>query len=88
MNKPEKKFRAGAVSAVIWKNHTQKNNKEFSFHTISLERNYKDGQGNWKSSSSLRLSDLPKACLVLNKAFEHLVVSSQDSQISEQDVAV
>ncbi len=77
MNKPEKKFRAGAVSATIWKNEGQKGPKSFSFHTISLERSYKDQQGNWKTTSSLRLGDLPRAKLVLNKAFEYLVVNEE-----------
>jgi len=44
-NKPEKKYKAGAVSATVWKNEGQKNGKNFAFHTISLARNYKDQSG-------------------------------------------
>ena len=30
----------------------------------------------WKSTASLRVNDLPKAALVLNKAYEYLVLRS------------
>jgi len=87
MNKPEKKFRAGAISATIWKNVGEKNGAEYSFNTIALSRSYKDKDGQWKSSGSLRLTDLPRAALVLNKAYEHLVISSDSAlTVSEEDV--
>jgi hypothetical protein len=73
---PEKKFRAGAVSATVWKNDRQRATGEtFSYHTISLDRRYKDQGGNWKSAGSFRLQDLPKATLVLQEAYRYLVLN-------------
>lgn len=87
MNKPEKKFRAGAISATIWKNAGEKNGSEYAFNTITLSRSYKDKAGQWKTSGSLRLTDLPRAALVLNKAYEHLVISDAVSPtVIEEDV--
>jgi hypothetical protein len=78
---PEKKFRAGAVCATIWKNDSQRATGEtFSYHTIALERSYKDKTGNWKSASSMRLQDLPKAALVLQEAYRHLVLSGAHAE--------
>ncbi len=77
-NLPEKKFKAGAISATIWKNEVTKDGKVMTFRTVSLERNYKDKEGNWKSTSGLRTTDLPKASLVLNKAYEYIVTSEGD----------
>jgi hypothetical protein len=78
---PEKRFRAGAVSATVWKNDRQRATGEaFSYHTVSLDRRYKDQTGNWKSASSLRLQDLPKAALVLNEAFRYLSLSGTGSE--------
>ncbi len=72
---PEKKFRAGAISATIWQNDGQrKDGTVASFNTISFERGYKDKEGNWKSTSSLRVADIPRAVVVLNKAYEYLVM--------------
>lgn len=70
-NTPVKKFRAGAVSATIWTN-TSKEGGEYN--TVSFERGYKDKDGAWKSTSSLRLNDLPKAALVLTKAYEYIAL--------------
>lgn len=87
MNKPEKKFRAGAISATIWKNVGEKNGAEYAFNTITLGRSYKDKDGQWKTSGSLRLTDLPRAALVLNKAYEHLVISNESAvTVSEEDL--
>jgi hypothetical protein len=78
---PERKFRAGAVSATVWKNDRQRATGEtFSYHTISLDRRYKDQTGSWKSASSFRLQDLPKVTLVLNEAFRYLSLSGVEAE--------
>jgi len=78
---PEKKIRAGGVTATVWKNDRQRATGEtFSYHTISLDRSYKDQTGNWKTASSMRLQDLPKAALVLNEAFRYLSLSGTGSE--------
>ena len=77
-NSPEKKFRAGAIVATRWKNNVEKEGKTFEFKTVSLERNYKDKNDEWQSTSNLRLNDVPKAVLVLNKAYEYLALKEQD----------
>ena len=71
---PVKKFTTGAISATIWLNSTTKDGKDIEYNTVSFERRYKDKEGNWKSSNSLRQTDLPKALVVLQKAYEHLVL--------------
>ncbi|HII72072.1 TPA: hypothetical protein HA265_04930 [Candidatus Woesearchaeota archaeon] len=77
-NVPEKKFRAGAISATIWKNVHEKDGKSFEVRSIQFERAYKDKDSDeWKSTSSLRAMDLPKAVVVLNKAYEYLVMNNQ-----------
>ena len=81
MNQPEKKFVAGAVSATVWKNEGKNAEGEATeFNTISVDRSYKDKDGEWKSTNSLRISDLPKMALVANKAFEYL--SLKDGEAS------
>jgi hypothetical protein len=75
-NLPEKKFRAGAITATIWKNTSQNGDGEYS--TISFERSYKDKNDNWQTTNSLRVNDLPKAKLVLNKAYEYLVLNKEE----------
>ena len=81
-NVPEKKFRAGPISATIWRNIGEKG----SYSTVQLSRNYKDASDTWKSTGSLRLNDLPKAIVTLNKAYEYLVLKEQGTQRLEEDV--
>lgn len=78
-NLPEKKFRAGAISATVWRNTiTKKDGSPADIMTVSFDRRYKDKETEeWKSTKSLRSSDLPKAVVVLNKAYEYLVLNSQ-----------
>lgn len=76
---PEKKFRAGAISITIWRNETAKG----SYCTAQLDRSYKDKNNEWKRTASMRLSDLPKAALLLDKAYEYLVLKNQGATEKE-----
>lgn len=80
-NIPEKKFSTGAISATIWKNERQsKDGKAFEVRTVSLQRRYTDKAGQWQTSSTLRLADLPKAALVLEEAYKFLVLSGHSDE--------
>ena len=88
VNAPEKKFSTGVISATIWKNSGTSNKGEpVEFRTISLQRRYTNDNGEWKSTSSLRINDLPKASLVLNKAYEHLVIKEQTDSLDSAEIS-
>ena len=79
-NQPEKKFRAGAVSATVWLNQAQtKEGKSTAYRTISIERSYKDKNEQWQNTNSMRVNDLPRATLVLTKAYEYLAMRESES---------
>ena len=82
-NLPEKKFSTGVISATIWKNQgvSKRNNEPIEYKTISLQRRYQDKDGVWKSTNSLRINDLPKASLVLDKAYEYIVLKDNSEQL-------
>ena len=82
---PEKKFTTGAIQVSVWKNEgTSKDGQKTEFRTINLQRRYTDKQGNWKSTNSFRINDLPRAALALNKAYEYIVLKEQDNEIVEE----
>ena len=95
-NKPKKKFNAGAISATIWENQAvnKTNGSPVSYSTISLQRGYKDKDGAWKSTNSLRVADIPKAILVLQKAYEDLTLrqfegqSHGSSPVSDEEIVM
>ncbi|MFW6230762.1 MAG: hypothetical protein ACOC32_01930 [Nanoarchaeota archaeon] len=75
--KPEKEFSSGAIRATIWSNEgTSREGKPVVFQTVSFERTYKDKNGEWKTTSALRVNDIPRASLVLNKAYEYLAINN------------
>ena len=88
-NQPEKKFRAGAISATVWLNQGQnkKTGEAVSYRTISLQRGYKDKNDQWQNTNSFRVNDLPRAAVVLKQAYEFLVTAQQDSAtVTEEPV--
>ncbi|MFW5746384.1 MAG: hypothetical protein ACOCWQ_02410 [Nanoarchaeota archaeon] len=79
-NLPEKRIAAGAISIAIWRNQMQrKDGTTAEYSTISIDRNYRDKDGNWKSTNKLRLNDLPKAAMALNRAYEYLIFDHQET---------
>ena len=74
--KPEAKFRAGSITATVWKNTgTTKDKNDYEFLTCNVERNYKDKDENWQKTSSFRTDELPKVMLVSSKAYEFMALS-------------
>ena len=86
-NVPEKKFSTGVITATVWQNHGKgRNGEAVAYRTVSLQRRYKDKNGIWQSANSLRINDLPKASLVLQKAYEYLVLrETQDTSVDYVD---
>lgn len=83
MTMPKQKFKAGAIAATVWGNETLKEGEVVTYSTVSLDRSYKDKKtGEWKQTNSLRVSDIPRATLVLNKAYEYLVLNGH---LAEQE---
>lgn len=73
MSKPEKVFKAGAVRASIFRNEIVRDGKPISIAKVVLEVRYKDKNGEWKSSNSFSLNELPKASTALQQAYEYLL---------------
>ena len=74
-NLPEKKFSTGGLTATVWENQGKnRSGIDVSYRTVSFQRRYMDKNGEWQSTSTLRVNDIPKASLVLQKAYEYLVM--------------
>jgi len=51
---PVARLRIGLINASIWQRSTDKG----TFHSVSFERRYKDGSGNWQTTHSFDTNDL------------------------------
>jgi len=83
-NKPIKEFRAGSVRATLWENSRSKDDREFSVISVTIERRYQDGQGEWKATNSFSRNELPLVQLVAAKAFEFIAVTERDPRQEAQ----
>ena len=82
--KPEKEFKVGAVHVSIWSNPRQTGDgRMFNSQKITLERVYRENMGNFKSTNSLEINDIPKAILALKKAYEYLTFICQKPTTTE-----
>jgi hypothetical protein len=88
MAKPEKRFRCGGCEAAIFENEISRNGDTVKVKKVSFQKRYKDKDGEWKSTQSLDVNDLPKAILALSSAYEHIVLNdgSSDNGIPEEKV--
>lgn len=73
--RPIKSIRSCGVKASVWENKVD----NAVFYSVSIERSYKNKQDQWQTTSSLRVNDLPKAILVLNKCYEFLVIGNENT---------
>jgi hypothetical protein len=65
---PVAKFRSFNISAAVWKQE-----KGFS---VSINKTYKKDDGTYEDTTTFFQDDLPRLCLVANKAFEFMALNS------------
>jgi hypothetical protein len=53
-NKPVKQFRIGLISAAVWRREAGGN----TFYSVTIDRSYKDEDGNWQRTNSYDVGDL------------------------------
>lgn len=75
--KPVAKIRAGTISCAIWQNDIVVSGRKVVALKASVERRYKDADGEWKSSTSMSVNEIPRAVLCLQKAFEYIIEHSK-----------
>ena len=64
--KPVKSFRLRGISASVFENTAKTKDREVTFHKVSLQRTYRDGD-EWKNTTSFGRDDLPIARLLLEQ---------------------
>ncbi len=75
---PIGKFKAGQVSSAVWKNEIQVKGAPVTVLKATVQRRYKDKDGNWQSSGSLSRNEIPLAIYCLQKAFEKIIETQHE----------
>jgi hypothetical protein len=86
--RPVAKFRAGQVSAAIWENEITANGRKVTMLKATVERRFKDKDGQWKSSNGFSRNEIPLAIYCLQKSFEHIIGAQQDEDGSVEEETV
>ena len=68
------KLRAGACTVTVFANVHRDGDEQVTLYSVALRRAYKDQQGRFQYTTSLRANDIPKAMLVLARAYTQLVL--------------
>ncbi|MBN2420649.1 hypothetical protein JXB27_00015 [Candidatus Woesearchaeota archaeon] len=79
MDKPEKVFKAGVIQASVFRNERKVNGVDTYIPSVSFQKRYQE-EGQWKTTGVLDTRDLPKAVLVLSKAFDYLVSKGDEEE--------
>ncbi|GMW04000.1 MAG: hypothetical protein AMXMBFR84_51340 [Candidatus Hydrogenedentota bacterium] len=84
--RPEKKFRVGAIAASVWKRvNSTSDGRSFEAYQVSLDRTWLDKDGQYRSSNTYGMNDIPKAVLAMELAYEYIATKSSDGDGKEQD---
>jgi len=69
---PAKRFSRGRCSVSIFFNEVQKEGQTIRIPKSVFQKRYQDKNGDWQTTTGLDTSDIPKAILCLNDAFDYL----------------
>lgn len=86
MARPEKSFKCGGCEAAVFGNEIVKGGKTATIKKVVFQKRYKSAEGEWKSTHSLDINEIPKAMLVLFKAYEYLHSGNGDESSDHSDM--
>ena len=85
-NKPIAKFRAGQVSAALWENDIKVDGHDRTIVKATVERRYKDRDGEWKSSGSFNRNEVALAIWCLQRCLDAMIENSSEFEVEEVSV--
>ena len=81
--KPVKVFRLRGVSASVFQNHAKREDRTVTFHKVSLQRTYKDGD-EFKKTTSFGRDDLPVCVHVMQQAWA-FILDAESKRTSDEE---
>jgi len=78
MTQPEKRISIGSCTASVFANTMNGPNGSFTKQTVTLQKFYKDKEGNDQYTNSYDLNDLFKLELAIKKAIEYVLFEKKE----------
>lgn len=82
--KPVQVYRLRGISVSVFANQAQREGRESTYHKVSIQRTYKDGE-EFKTTTSLSRDDLPVASMLLSRAWEYILQAEAKRGKSDDD---
>lgn len=74
---PIREFRAASIKAAIWGEEREEEGRRVVRHTVKIQKRYLDkNSGEWRTTEYFFPNDLPRLCLVAEKAFEYIALTA------------
>lgn len=74
MAQPEMRFKCGRCEAAVFENEIERSGTATKIKSVSFQKRYRSPDGEWKTTGSLDINEIPKAILVLQKAYEYVAM--------------
>lgn len=77
MNKPIYKQSAGLIDLAIWQNTVETPRGKATVLKAQVERRFKSASGEYRSTTSFSVTDLPKVQYLLTQAYDYILRHEQ-----------
>lgn len=84
MAQPDIVFKHGRCTAAVFSKEVTRGERTFQVYSVSFQKRYLDKNGEWQTSAYLDVNDLPKATLVLSKAYDYLTSNGHREEEGEE----
>ena len=85
-NKPVKSFKAANIEASVWRREVEQNGQIVMRHSIRIQKQYRNKDGDYEKTDYYFRDDLPKLILVAQKAFDFIAL--KESADTDEDIPV
>jgi hypothetical protein len=80
---PAQKLRIGNVSAIVWRNPSDKG----AWYSCQIQRSYKNGDDEWRQTDAMGLDDLLVAAKLLDQAHSWIAEAMQADRKAKKEQA-
>lgn len=85
-DKPVKSFKAANIEASVWRKEVEQNGKINVRHSVRIQKQYRNKDGDYEKTDYYFRDDLPKLILVAQKSFDF--VTLKESADTGEDIPV
>lgn len=83
-NAPVHQIKVGSIALSVWENEVGKGKDAFTAQSVSIQKNYKDKNGEWKSSGSFKFTELMNIIIACQEALKFKYLKEDVDFLSDE----